>query len=319
MLIVVALAPVSKARGQSADFSGELIIFHAGSLSVPLRQICRDFGREYPNVKVLCEAAGSRMCARKITELDRRCDVIASADYTVIDNLLIPSYASWNIKFAGNEMVIAFGADSNREDLINKNNWRDILLTDDVIFGRSDPNSDPCGYRAVLVIKLAEKLYARPGLAAEMLAKDKRYIRPKETDLLALLQVGVLDYIFIYRSVAEQHALRYLLLPDRINLKETELTDFYKSASVCVTGKKPGSFVIKAGSPIVYGVTIPNNAPNPEAALEFLKFLLDAERGGATLEKNGQNFIVPSPTDTFEKLPESLKSFAFPAEQETKK
>lgn len=46
------------------------------------------------------EAAGSRDCARKIRDLKRPCDVLASADYLVIEQLLVPDYADWNICFA---------------------------------------------------------------------------------------------------------------------------------------------------------------------------------------------------------------------------
>ncbi|MCL1973294.1 MAG: tungstate ABC transporter substrate-binding protein WtpA, partial [Bacteroidetes bacterium] len=39
----------------------------------------------HPKVRVLSEGAGSLDCARKITELHRPCDIMASADYAVID------------------------------------------------------------------------------------------------------------------------------------------------------------------------------------------------------------------------------------------
>jgi len=212
-------------------------------------------------------------------------------------------------------MAIAYHDESRRADRINEGNWYEILMAEDVAFGRSDPNADPCGYRAVLTVILAEKFYNKPGLAENILAKDQRYIRPKEVDLLALLEVGELDYIFVYRSVAEQHKLQTVLLPDQINLKKAEFAGFYKTAHVNVTGKKPGTFITKTGEPIVYGVTIPKNAPNPELALKFLTFLLDADKGGVILEKNGQTLMVPSTTDTFDRLPECLTKYALPVQQ----
>ena len=309
------LAAAIMTNEKPSEVSGQLIIFHAGSLAVPFKQICDEFKRLHPKVEIVREAAGSRLCARKITDLHRCCDIIASADYTVIDTLLIPEYAEWNIQFASNEMVIAFREGAHRAEKISKDNWHDILLDKRVAFGRSDPDADPCGYRTVLMITLAERFCDRPGLTDKMLAKDRRYIRPKEVDLLALLEVGELDYIFIYRSVAEQYELEYLILPDEINLKKTEFADFYKSASIRLTGKKPGTFITKAGAPIIYGVSIPRNAPNRALALTFLAFLLDADKGGAILERNGQTIVVPAPTETFDKLPESLKVFALPAER----
>jgi molybdate/tungstate transport system substrate-binding protein len=290
--------------------SGKLIVFHAGSLAVPFREIVAGFKREYPEVKVICEAAGSRACARKIVDLNRACDVMASADYTVIDTLLIPDHAEWNIKFAGNEMAIAYRDGSRRADQMGQDNWYEILLKDDVAFGRSDPNADPCGYRAALVVKLAEKHYKAAGLAERLLKKDLRYIRPKETDLLALLETGTIDYVFLYRSVAEQHGLRRLLLPDEVNLKKSELGDWYASVAVEISGKDPGSVITKRGEPMVYGVTIPTRAPNREAAIAFVAFLLSESKGMSIMARNGQPPLVPAPTDTFAEVPPPLKKFA---------
>jgi len=288
----------------------ELIIFHAGSLSVPFKQIAEAFEKENPGVKVILEADGSRKCARKITDLNKKCDVMASADYSVINNLLIPEYADWNIKFVSNEMTIVYNEKSKYANEINAENWLDILMKNDVIFGRSDPNSDPCGYRSVLTCKLAEKFYKKNGFVKEFLSKDVNYIRPKETDLLALLESGNIDYIFLYRSVAQQHGLKYLILPDSVNLKNPELSDCYKTVSVNISGKKPGEEITKIGAPMVYGITILKNAPNPKSAEKFLQFLLNKENGLKILEKNGQPSLVPAISETYDKIPESLKKFA---------
>ena len=305
-----------KAPGPSGSGrpSGKLIVFHAGSLAVPFRQIVAAFNKAHPDVNVICEAAGSRACARKIADLGRRCDVIASADYTVIDTLLVPAHARWNIKFAGNEMAIAYHDASRRAGEITRHNWHEILLTDNVAFGRSDPNADPCGYRAVLTARLAEKHYRVDGLARRLLSKDRRHIRPKETDLLALLEANEIDYLFLYRSVAEQHGLRCLLLPDEVNLKDPRLAALYRTATVEVSGKAPGTVIAKRGEPMVYGVTIPTNAPNPQAATAFVAFLLAEDKGQAIMAANGQPSVVPSPSETFSEIPQPLKQFALPPE-----
>jgi molybdate/tungstate transport system substrate-binding protein len=292
------------------DVSGDLIVFHAGSLSVPLKEISAAFNKEFPAVRVLLEAAGSRESARKISDLGRPCDVMASSDYAVIDSLLIPRYADWNMKFAGNEMAIVYGEGSRNAQEINAGNWHEILLRDDVAFGRADPNSDPCGYRAVLTAKLAEKHYGKPGLASKLLEKDQRYIRPKETDLLALLEVKAIDYAFLYRSVAEQHGLKWLALPNEVNLKDPRLADYYGTVSVDVTGDKPGAVMSVRGEPMVYGVTIPKSSPNPKAALAFVAFLLDKDKGMAIMEKNGQPSVMPAPSETYDKIPDVLRGYA---------
>lgn len=312
IMTIAAIIFVSCSKEGERSGSRELVIFQAGSLSVPLRQIADEFGREHPDVRVLLESAGSRACARKITDLGRRCDVMASADYTVIDELLIPDHADWNIRFAGNEMAIVYNAESRGADEIGADNWHELLLRDGMAFGRSDPDSDPCGYRAVLTMKLAEMHYGIEGLSKRLQEKDTEYIRPKETDLLALLETGTIDYIFLYRSVAQQHGLEYLPLPDEINLKSTEFTGIYETVSVEISGKEPGTTITKRGAPMVYGVTIPKNALDPQLALEFVRFLLERDKGLEIMERNGQPPLVPSPTDTYDSLPDGLKRFALP-------
>ena len=294
--------------GQSKE-NNKLVIFHAGSLSVPFKQLSEAFEAENPGIEILRESAGSRKCARKITDLQKDCDIMASADYTVIDQLLIPDHTDWNIKFASNEMVIVYTEQSACSELIDSENWYKALMRDDVTFGRSDPNADPCGYRTVIVSKLAEMHYGIDGLAEDLMAKDQKYIRPKETDLLALLESGELDYVFIYRSVAEQHHLKYVTLPDMINLKKPEHRGFYAQATVDISGKKPGEFITKKGEPMVYGLTVINDAPNKDLAIKFVDFVL-SDKGMAIMEANGQPSMVPSKSDTYEAIPNTLKKYA---------
>ena len=316
VLAIAVLIVFSTAGCQnSMSANQQLTIFHAGSLTVPFDRIIDGFKKEHPGVEVLREIAGSRECARKISELHQSCDVFASADYAVIDNLLIPDYADWNLKFATNEMSIVFTDKSRRAADINPQNWFDILQDKNVSFGRSDPNADPCGYRTIITMKLAERYYGKSGLADQLLAKNIEYIRPKEVDLLALLEVGELDYIFIYRSVAEQHGLRYLNLPDEINLKSPEFEDYYKQASVELDGKKPGEKITQVGASMVYGVTIPKNASNPSLAKTFIHYLMDKNKGLKVLADLGQPTVVPTFCSTYDKLPDELRPYAKKAEQ----
>jgi molybdate/tungstate transport system substrate-binding protein len=293
----------------SSTRENKLIIFHAGSLSVPLDSIASAYEARNPKVEILLEGAGSRECARKITEIHRNCDVFASADYTVIEDLLIPEYASWFINFAANEMCIAYTKKSSYSDVINKNNWPAILLSDDVYYGRSNPNLDPCGYRTVLCLKLSESFYNYGGLVDDMLAKNSDFIRPKETDLLALLESGTIDYIFIYRSVAQQHGLEYIVLPDSINLKEPSLSSFYQMASVDITGKTNNETITKIGEPMIYGLCIPQNSPSKELAFDFVNFMLSNE-GMDIMESMGQASLIPACCEYYSELPNKLKKYA---------
>ena len=157
----------------------EIIVFHAGSLSVPFNQLKEEYEKIHPDIKILLEPAGSIVCARKITELKKPCDIIASADYFVINELLIPEYTKWSVRFATNEIVIAYSEKSKYFGEINADNWTDILLRDDVIYSRSDPDADPCGYRTVFTMMLEEKVNGKQGLTEKMLAKEQGFHKTK--------------------------------------------------------------------------------------------------------------------------------------------
>lgn len=309
-LTTLLLTSVLFSQSISPRLSGDLIIFHAGSLSVPIKEIAAEFTKLNHNVNVLLESAGSVECARKVTDLKKPCDIIASADYKVIDKMLLPQYCDWNIKFVSNEMCIVYTEKSRYANQINSKNWYSILMKQDVAFGRADPNSDPCGYRSVMTMQLAEKYYKQTNLAGRLTAKDQNYMRPKEVDMLALLESQSVDYIFLYRSVAIQHSLKYLILPDEINLKNPEFADLYNTAVVPINGKEPGQKEMMKGEPMVYGVTLINSAPNKPVAIAFLQFMLSKDKGIRILEKNGQPSVIPQKNQHYDKLPNELKPFA---------
>jgi molybdate/tungstate transport system substrate-binding protein len=273
-----------------------------------MKHLKKEFELLHPKTKILLESSGSRTAARKISDLHKPADIMASADYTVIYDLLVPVYADFCINFATNEMSLVYSSKSKYADRINKDNWFDIILKDGVEYGHSDPNQDPCGYRSQLVWQLAEQHYKQKNLYQKLRQNcPLKNIRPKEVDLLALLDAGALDYIFLYRSVAIQHDLPYLQLPAKINLSSYQESDFYKKASIAISGKKPGEKILKTGKAIVYGVTIPKKAPNHKGATEFLKFMFSPS-GMNIFAKLGQKPFLSPETKEIEKIPVSLKT-----------
>jgi molybdate/tungstate transport system substrate-binding protein len=274
--------------------TGKLIIFHAGSLTVPFAAIEKEFEAKYPQVDLLREAGGSTKMARLISEVGKAADIMASADYKVIDKSLIPDHAAINIRFASNQLVLCYTDKSQFAREINADNWSEILQRPEVVWGHSAPDLDPCGYRSLMVLQLAEKHLAQPGLYEKLLAnRPLKNVLPKAVQLVSKLQSGEMDYAWEYRSVAVQHGLKYVSLPDEINLGNYQMNDLYKQATVQVSGKEPGTFITRTGQSITYGVTIIDAAPNKPAAEAFLAYLLDARGGLKTLEEMGQPPFVP--------------------------
>ncbi len=295
----------------AAEPSGKLIILHAGSLSIPMERMEKAFEAEHPGIDILREAGGSTKLARLISEVGKPADIMASADYKVIDNNLIPKHAEWNIRFASNQLVLCYTDRSRYADEITADNWYEILQRKDVVWGHSDPNLDPCGYRSLMVLQLAERLYKIDGLVEAILAnRPEKNIRPKSVELVNLLQSGNMDYAWEYLSVAVQHGLKFVKLDDRINLGNYAYDSSYAASEVKVTGSKPGTWMTKKGQSCTYGLTMTREAPNPEAAVLFLQYMLDPEGGLKVLEDLGQPPFIPAwvPSSAMHlTLPDDLK------------
>lgn len=211
-----------------------LTIFHAGSLAVPFGDVADEFESTHPNVDVLLESSGSGTAIRKITELERQADILASADYTLIPSMMYHDYADWYIQFARNKLVLCYRDGAPFADEINSGarTWYDVLRNENVTYGHSNPDDDPCGYRALMVCQLAQTYYydeaGNFGLTPDPNANGLynaliqgtgmdqgrvggigEVVRSKSVDLIALLQSGDLDYAFEYQSVAAQHGVNY--------------------------------------------------------------------------------------------------------------
>ena len=282
MRVTLAMALVAAACAQGNDPGGDaaahdegpLVVFNAGSLARPIRAALDSFAvRE--GVRFEQEQAGSLETARKLTELGRVPDIIALADHQIFPQLLVPEHTAWYARFAHNRMVLAHTARSRYADAITPANWWEIVLRPGVETGHSDPDLDPAGYRALLVMRLAERYYRQPGLAARLeRVVPPRNVRPKETDLVALLETGELDYAFEYESIARGASLEFVALPDSISLGNMRDSAFYQQATVRIVGRRLGDSLTVRGEPIVYALSIPRRAAHPRLAERFAMFMM---------------------------------------------
>ena len=284
----------------------KLVIFHAGSLNVPMSKLEAIFESNYSNVDVVREASGSVMAARKVLDLGKKADIIAVADYQIIKQLLIKNnLANWYIGFATNKMVIVYTEQSKYASEINATNWFKILLRKDVTWGHSDPELDPAGYRTLLVWKLAELYYNEPGLYETMISSSNIVVRPKSVDLISLIESGQIDYAFEYESVALQHNLPYVQLPDKINLGNFTLADYYAQVSLKLEN---GMEIV--GEPIIYGVTILKNSENYGYAVSFLDLML-SHIGREVFTENHQEYLGTYLTNNIDAIPGELRNYPY--------
>jgi len=319
-----------------------LPVIVAGSFMVPIEDLETKFEELHPDIDVQVEGHGSIQVIRQVTELDKEADVLIVADYSLIPmmmyNTTIASsdepYADWYLSFATNSLGLAYTNTSAYSGEINQSNWYEILTRPDVITGISDARIDSCGYRAFMTCQLAEDYYDDASIFEQLFGdsftwpvtvsgedgiqtihvpeilepkNDRLVLRGNSVWLLFLLDAGEIDYAFQYRSVAEQHGHSFLELPPEIDLSSDDYATSYGSVMVKMDFQRFGSVQPEFnGEPIIYGLTIPNNAPHPDIAAEFVSFLISTQ-GQAILTDNDQPPIVPAQTDNPEALPAEIR------------
>lgn len=296
---------ISCSRGEGPA-EGPLVVYSAGSLARPMRAALDSFSAAN-GVRYEIESAGSLETARKLTELGKIPDIVALADEDVFPKVLVPAHATWYVRFAENRIVIAYTDRSRFATEIDSTNWWQVLQRPGLEIGRSNPDLDPSGYRTLMVFQLAERLYAQPGLAAALeRAADPRNMRPKEIELVALLESGDLDYAWFYQSMAHASGVRHVQLPAAIDLSSTDLREAYEHVSVRVIGKSAADTVTIRAAPIRYAFSIPLNAAHPTLAERFAVYLLSAD-GRRVL---GREFLstLPLPDATGTGIPAAVQA-----------
>ncbi len=319
LLLLLLLAGMLLTCGCTGD-GGEdepviLNVVAAGSILGPLEEVEAAFEADHPGVDVRVEGHGSIQCIRQVTDLHRDFDVVIVADETLIPDMMYrpdeetgEPYADSYTPFARNAVVIAYTPQSMYHEEITPENWYEILARPDVRVGFSNPMLDAAGYRTLMVLLLAEEYYDEEGLFAgiagdhctpplnvtrtgdvrsvilpEILRPDgtKLVIRDGSIYLLSHLDAGGIDYAFEYRSVAEEHGLSYIPLPQEIDLSTPAYADNYVTAEV-VLGFQRFSSVgsTRTGVPVVYGVVIPAGATNTALAEDFVETVTMMFAGG---------------------------------------
>ena len=338
LIIIIAVVGIGVYGYSTSSSSSEktvLTIYAASSLAKQMNATAEEFEAQHPNVDVQIQNGGSSKLINQITELNKSVDVMASADYGLIDKNMIPNYTSFNIEFARNELVIAYTNKSQNSSQINSTNWYQILAQDDVSLGIADPNSAPAGYRGVMMIQLANSYYNDSTIFDNLIGENSAitstangtgYIisspenldptskltsRPAVGDLMPVLESNAVDYVIVYKSDAEQQAssgVKYITLPEELSLNNTSYESTYKNYQLTQYSDTDKSKTVTL-TPIVYGITVLNNAPQRDLAIEFVQLLLSPD-GNKITEECFQEPIVPAvATNKSSDIPDALTQY----------
>ena len=264
--------------------SPQLTVCHAGSVGAALAEVEKSFKAQHPDVLIADVSGGSVALARKLATGVQACDVYASADYLDIDRMLKPAgLADYAVVFAEGRMVLAYLATDPKAQGLTASNWYQVLLTPGVRIGGAHPFLDPGGYRAHMILELAQKHYGVANLYNDLLEHYEVIPAVAGPDPAAAPALGRdFNFQFSYEhsaaAVARRNpAYRYLQLPDRIDLSASANAAFYAQASVTLPGlgiAGAAPFVTIPASRAAWGVTIINKGANQENALAFVSLLL---------------------------------------------
>jgi molybdate/tungstate transport system substrate-binding protein len=182
------------------------------------------------------EAHGSLAARRLVVSDARDPDALALADPVLFSGLVGRATL-----FATNALVLAYDPESPHAGAIEAD-WTSALDDPDLALGRTDPETDPLGYRTVLALKLAERL----GIADRTLLDGSEMF--PETALMRNLEGGAVDAAFAYRNMAVEHDLPRVDLPERIDFSEPALAETYASVALDLERRTV------RGAPIRYAV-----------------------------------------------------------------
>ena len=309
----------------SSSSQGKVFVMYAASL---LKIFENTLGPSFHNETGYTyegEGRGSVQVANMILDGLRTPDVFVSAGTIPIMKLMNktdvggskPPLASWLVKFASAEIVIAYSPTSHYYTDLEKARlgeipWHKVLSKQGLKFGRTDPELDPKGYYMILTAKLSNIYYNDSTIKQRILGDDRnpKQLFPEET-LKTTLESGQLDAVAAYKHEAISRGLPYISLPAEINLAHPTFSDFYKRASYTL-----GNGQAVFGEPVYFSITIPESVKNLNGAVSFLKFLLSSN-GERILKTQGLNYLKPLIEGDIEKVPASIRNILEPIKQKS--
>jgi molybdate/tungstate transport system substrate-binding protein len=325
-LAALLLSPMQPALACVTPTTQQVIVWHAGSLTNSFKQIETAFTCQ-TGVQVVDHATGSLDLVRQITFGGQAADVVAPADFLDIELFLRPAgYADYDIKFASTKMVLGYlqsgltakgyavadGTAFNPPTSVPSAvaGFYNVLLQPNIAIGESGAYSDPTGYRAPMIFRLAQSWFKVPNLYNNLL--NHLTATAAQGSPSVVLGQGY-DFQFVYEVSAYASAqsnpdYRYVNIPDQINLGNPALNEFYREAEIVVPDLSGTGLTSIPGHNVVYGVTVMKTTQNRANAVAFVQYLLGSN-GQAALQSHLFKLISPAKVSRqdYQKLPTELR------------
>ncbi|MEM0155286.1 MAG: substrate-binding domain-containing protein [Thermoplasmataceae archaeon] len=162
-----------------------------------------------------------------------------------------PRYSGWAIAFAADQIVLAYNssiisgsspADGIAQSIVKEFQTANLTnssteyrqafanLTSGVVkIGISNPNEDPAGVRAYTSLEIAGSIFENDVsyYLQRMQENHSNVTASNAASLVAPLDVGQIQFLYIYKSAAILHDLKYIALPDFLNFGSENKSAFY--------------------------------------------------------------------------------------------
>lgn len=286
LLLPMILATCQKNAGTTSQ-ARTLTIFSAASMGPTLDELRKTFEAQNPDVSVQVELSNSKLACAKVSDQGRDADLVISADYDLVEKILVPKYTSFNLLFASNALVLAYSEHSPyAKSLASGTPWQKVLAEPNIHVGIANPEQAPVGYRALLALDLNDRVAAEELKLGKLIrAKIKpENIRPDVTKLVAPLVAGEIDVAFLYKSEALTQKVPFIELDKRIDFSDESLQSQYAAATIELSGTD-GKITKRTGSASIYSLSLMHRSTSPDLAMKLVALLLSKE-GRAIAERN---------------------------------
>ena len=255
----------------------ELKVFSAGVAGKLARATADAFSAKNPNVQVNLQIGGSTAGVNRVLA-GEVFDVLILADDSDISERLMPRYTDGYFIWGGNAMVVV-GQDVTSE------NWAERLCNPASVITHRNPYDDPGGYRAVMALKLADRV--EPGLAERIFANPgyagldrTQYAQPKDGSQPKFKGPQPPEpghYDICYRSMPVALGFPFADFPAVMNLGDPAFEEVYRTASFAVDGPAGPCSQEVRGTTIFHAVCLPAASAQPALAQAFVREFLKTD------------------------------------------
>lgn len=215
-------------------------------------------------------------------------DVFVSVALTATSAQYLKNLTSnWAVGFASDQMVLAYSNATqtsaatsaiNLASTASKSNstsdWNSFyvaLTSGSVKLGISNPVADPAGLRGWLVLEAAGYQYSsgnQQAYVSPLLQNNANVTGTNAAALVAPLEAGQIQFLFIYKSAAVSDGLKFIAFDSRVNLGSPSLGTFYSNFSYTDSAGKT------TGAAIILCITVPLSSINTAEALQFVQYVV---------------------------------------------